>query len=206
LRSTGLETGDDGSVQVRFLVEHQGRRVEGTLPTPGLYMACNACAALAVVAALGKDLQTAARAMAAYAPVGARMALVDGPLGTRVLNDAYNANPASMAAALETLCALGAPRRIALLGDMLELGPTEIELHRDLVRQALGLELEVVGVCGPRMQAAARTFSKSDRLLVAEDARALAAAVRDRLAPGDLLLLKGSRGMAMDRILRELQP
>lgn len=203
LRDARLERAGE-QLRVRYEVEHGGRTLVGTLPTPGLYMASNACAALALALALGKDLRRAAQAMAHYQPVGARMAVQDGPLGTRVLNDAYNANPASMAAALETLCAVEAPRRIALLGDMLELGPTEIALHEELIRRALAMPVELLGVCGPRMQAAAAAFGTEERLLVASDAPALARTLRGRLVPGDLLLLKGSRGMAMERVTSTL--
>ena len=191
-------------VQVRFVLDVSGARVEGSIPAPGLYMAANACAAVAIAVALGKDPAAAAAALAGYAPVGARMALEDGPGGIRVLNDAYNANPASMAAALETLCALPARRRVALLGDMLELGPTELELHRALLERALALDLVLVGACGPRMQGAARSVTADGRLLVAPDAEDLAQLLVRRLLPGDLVLLKGSRGMAMERILRTL--
>jgi UDP-N-acetylmuramoyl-tripeptide--D-alanyl-D-alanine ligase len=204
LREASLDASGP-EVQVRFVLEHGSRVVRGSIPAPGLYMAANACAAVAVALALGKDPQRAAESLAGYAPVGARMALADGPGGIRVLNDAYNANPASMGAALETLCALPAPRRVALLGDMLELGPTEIELHRELLERALGLELALVGACGPRMQAASEGLAGHDGLLVAPDAEALSSLLAPRLLPGDLVLLKGSRGMAMERILRTLR-
>jgi UDP-N-acetylmuramoyl-tripeptide--D-alanyl-D-alanine ligase len=203
LLAARLEPGGD-LVRVCFTLEVDGRRVAGTIPAPGLYMAANACAAVALAVALGKDASAAAAALSGYVPVGHRMALGDGPGGVRVLNDAYNANPASMAAALETLCALPAQRRVALLGDMLELGPTELEHHRDLLALALGLEVDLVGACGPRMQAAAAGLDVGDRLLVSADAESLGRALVTRLQPGDLLLLKGSRGMAMERILRML--
>ena len=199
LDAAGLE------VQVCFTLSVGGRTVHGTIPAPGLYMAANACAAVAVAVALGKDPATAAAALAQYAPVGARMALEDGPGGIRVLNDAYNANPASMTAALETLCALPAPRRLALLGDMLELGPTEIALHRKLLEQAVGLDLAVVGACGPRMMRASEGLAAGNGLVVAPDAESLALLLAPRLQAGDLVLLKGSRGMAMERILRTLR-
>ncbi len=205
LRRAGLDASGE-VVHVRFTLEVGGREVSGSIPSPGLYMAANACAAVAVAVALGKDPQRAASALAAYAPVGARMSLEDGPGGIRVLNDAYNANPASMAAALETLCALPAPRRVALLGDMLELGSAEVELHRELLASALASGLDLVGACGPRMQAAAEGLERVDRLIVTPDAESLALALADRLRPGDLVLLKGSRGMAMERILRTLSP
>jgi len=199
LLGASLDSGAE-QVWVRFELEVAGERVQGGIPTPGLYMAANATAAIALAVALGKDPHVAASALADYAPVGARMALSDGPGGIRLLNDAYNANPASMAAALETLCALPATRRIALLGDMLELGGSELALHLELLEHARGLGLEIVGACGPRMQAAAAQLEGGHGLLVAADAEKLAEKLAPRLLPGDLVLIKGSRGMAMERI------
>ncbi len=191
-------------VRVRFELEAGGRPVQGAIPAPGLYMADNACAAVAVAMTLGKDPARAAAALAGYEPVGARMALQELPGGIRVLNDAYNANPASMAAALETLVALPAARRVALLGDMLELGHEELALHRALLERALGLGLDLVGACGPRMQAASASLAPRPDLMVAPDAEALAGLLAAGLRPGDLVLLKGSRGMAMERISARL--
>ncbi len=199
LLAASLDASDD-DVRVCFELEVDGRRVQGSIPTPGLYMAANATAAVALAVALGKDPVVAASALAGYAPVGARMALSDGPGGIRLLNDAYNANPASMTAALETLCALPAPRRVALLGDMLEMGASELTLHRELLEHAAGLGLDLVGACGPRMQAAAAQLGADHGLLVALDAEKLAEMLAPRLQPGDLVLIKGSRGMAMERI------
>ncbi len=199
----GLDASGE-QVVVRFQLDARGAHIEGFIPAPGLYMADNACAAVAVAMALGKDPARAAAALADYAPVGARMALEGLPGGLRILNDAYNANPASMAAALETLVALPALRRVALLGDMLELGREEIPLHRELLERALGMGLDLVGVCGPRMQAAAATLPARDVLLVARDADALAGLLATQLRSGDLVLLKGSRGMAMERISTQL--
>jgi len=201
-----MEQGSGSPPEVRlvFTVEHRGRRVAGALPGAGLYMADNALAALAVAAGLERPLDESAQALEAYQPVGQRGRLEAGPGGLTILNDAYNANPCSMDAALDTLCALSAARRVALLGDMLELGDAELELHRALLEGALERSLHLVGACGERMMAASAGLDGEGRLVVAPDAPALARAMAPLLREGDLVLLKGSRGMAMERILREL--
>lgn len=195
--------GDAGTVPwVRYTVTVGPGRFRGRVPGPGLHMAQNATAALATVLALGRPLGPAIEAMEAYAPVGLRMRVEALPGGLTVLNDAYNANPASMEAALATLRTMPAKRRVALLGDMLELGPTEVALHRDLLECALSGGIDLLGVCGPRMTAAAAGLEAP--VVVAPGAEALARSVAARLLPGDLVLVKGSRGMAMERILHLL--
>jgi UDP-N-acetylmuramoyl-tripeptide--D-alanyl-D-alanine ligase len=188
-----------------WTVEVRGRLLTGILPAPGIHLAQNALAAIALVEAMGRPVEGAAEALAAYEPVGQRMRLQPGPGGLRILDDAYNANPESMVAALDTLAALPADRRVALLGDMLELGPEEIAWHRGVVDRALGAGFALVGLCGPRMTAASADLTRRDDLVVAPDPEALARAIADRLAPGDLVLLKASRGTHMERILHQLE-
>src|SRR5690606_11374870 len=125
-----------------------------TLPSPGLHLAHNGAAALAVALALGVDLKAAAAALEGYAPVGMR--LRPEPLfnGSIALNDAYNANPSSMEASLRTLAALPG-RKAAVLGDMLELGPDEASWHEKVAAIAAALPVELLVLVGPRMAAAA---------------------------------------------------
>jgi len=126
-----------------------------------------------------------------------------------VIVDCYNANPASMAAALRTLAerAKGQPA-IAVLGDMLELGPQELELHAAVGRRCAALGLERVVTLGPRSEATARAAADAgaSALHVGDDVDAAAAAVRDALygaAPG-AVLVKGSRGMRLERVVAAL--
>ena len=177
---------------------------EGRLPSPGIHMAHNAIAAIAVGHSLGLEPNAMAHRIAQYQPVGMRLRIEDGPLDTRVINDAYNANPMSVAANLKTLASIpSAPnrRRVALLGDMLELGPTEIQQHAETGALALSLGLDIVGFAGPRF-----TEAMGPSALCAQNAEALADELRDRLHPGDILFIKGSRGMKMERVLQALDP
>ncbi len=198
-----IHAGATGS-GTEWAVEVRGRVLAGTIPAPGLHMARNALAAVAIVEAMERPLEGVPEALARYEPVGQRMRLEPGPGGLKILDDAYNANPESMAAALDTLAALPATRRVALLGDMLELGPDEIAWHRHVLDRALGAGFAFVGACGPRMVAAARGLLPRGDLLVAPEPEALARVVADRLAPGDLVLIKASRGIRMERTLQVL--
>jgi UDP-N-acetylmuramoyl-tripeptide--D-alanyl-D-alanine ligase len=114
-----------------------------------------------------------------------------------VLNDAYNANPSSMTASLGVLAALPG-RRVAVLGDMLELGPGEAAFHAEVIAAAEDLGIDLVVRVGPRMSAA-RAGGVSF-----PDAAAAARAVRDLVRPGDRILVKGSRGGKLERVVQAL--
>lgn len=180
-------------------LEVRGEKLSTRIPSPGHHLALDACAAAAVGVVLGVPLDAISEGLARYEPVGMRMR-VEELGGLTILNDAYNANPASMRAALQTLAMVEGRRRVALLGDMLELGSAEVEAHEDIVRYASSLELELVALCGSRMGAAAPELP----LLRASDSVALGEEVAPRLRPGDVVLLKGSRGARMERVLQFL--
>ena len=195
---------DPERLHTRYTVSDGTTTWTGELPSPGIHMAHNAVAAIAVGYALGLNPGGIVNRLARYAPVGMRLRIEPGPLGTRVINDAYNANPMSVAANLRTLASIpsnNGRKRIALLGDMLELGPTEVEQHAEIGRLALGLGIDIVGFAGPRF-----TKAMADSGLCSPDAESLANLIRDQVAPGDILFIKGSRGMKMERVLHALEP
>ena len=185
----------------RFRIEAGAEVVRGTIPAPGAYLAENAAAAVAVAVALRAPLHGIAGRFAAYEPVGMRLRVESGPTGSRVLNDAYNANPLSVNATLRTLAAMPG-RRIALLGDMLELGFHENALHEDVLSNALRLGLDAVGTVGPRFARAAGRLGVEDRVAAMDSPEALADRVQPELTADTTVLIKGSRGLAMERILR----
>ncbi len=191
---------DPDTLQTRFQIETTTDNALGVISSPGTHLAMSAAAAIAVGVALRQPLKPMIAALAAYAPVGDRARVVEaGEL--LVINDAYNANPLSCRAALDTLAQLTGRRRVALLGDMLELGGLEETGHAEILSHARACGLELIGLAGPRYHAAWQTAGSPDDILWAEDATQLAALVADRLSAGDVVLLKGSRGMAMERIL-----
>lgn len=173
------------------------------IPSPGRHLALNAAVAAALGWSMGISRDQIAAGLARYSPVGMRMR-VESSGGITVLNDAYNANPASMRAALETLAQLPG-RRIALLGEMLELGGDEARFHEEVIRKVSSLGLTHVGLSGPLM-AAQGELAESLGLQVwsAPDSETLAEALRGELRDGDVVLVKGSRGAKMERVLQAL--
>lgn len=203
---------DPATLSTRFRVETPGEGVVlGQIASPGLHLAHDAAAAIAVGVALRVPADRMAARLARYEPVGMRLRIESGPLGVRFLNDAYNANPVSMAASLQTLGALSGVRRLALLGDMLELGTDEDRAHDELLQLVLDARaagvLRLIGLVGPRFEAAVarRGLPADDTLIVAPDAESLGVRVAPLLLPDDVVLLKGSRGIAMERALQSIR-
>jgi UDP-N-acetylmuramoyl-tripeptide--D-alanyl-D-alanine ligase len=174
------------------------------LAAPGRHMAQNALACLAAVAALGADPERAAAALTGFAPGDGRGALRPILDGTAfLLDESYNASGVSIRAALDVLKLLPATRRVAVLGDMLELGEfarTEHESLNHSVRESA----DVVYCSGPMMKFLFDSLPDSIRGAHAADARALAPLVRDALRPGDVVLVKGSHGSRMRDIVAAL--
>lgn len=173
-----------------------------TLALPGRHQVANALAALAVARAFGVDPAAAAGALETVAPPPGRME-VRRARGATLLVDCYNANPESVAAALATLAAMpGAARRIAVLGDMLELGPRAAALHRATGARVRGAEVWTTGAFAAQWAAGARRAGAAVRVF--DDVPALRAALHAALAEGVVVLIKGSRGAALERVLEGL--
>lgn len=183
--------------------------VETSLVGPAA--ATNIAAALCAVAALGatpEQLIAAAAALGAVGPVAGRLqpAVMGGAL---VLDDTYNASPravrAALSAARELATARGS-RLLVALGDMLELGGLAREAHAEAVREALDAGAAVLIVAGPEMGAAAAALTDTPGLevVVVDDAPAAGVALAARVREGDVVLVKGSRGMRMERCVAAL--
>ncbi len=184
-----------------------GRMFRLRLSAPGRHMAMNAVAALAAADAMGADLAAAARALAGFVPVAGRGARrrIDVPGGSAVLIDeSYNANPASVRAALAVLALQPGARRIAVLGDMLELGEHGPAEHAALAPDAAAADL--VFTCGTLMRRLHDAVPPARRGAHARDAAALAGMVASALRPGDVVLVKGSLGSHMRLVVSTLEP
>ena len=176
----------------------------------------NSLAVLAAAALLGADLAICALALIDLTPpVGrGRRAVLDVPGGTAVLIDeSYNANPASMRAAFALLGQVPvgqSGRRIAVLGDMLELGPQGPDLHRDLAEPILANDIDLVFCAGPLMRALWQALPSERRGGYAEAAAALEpdvlAAISEggTIQGGDVIMVKGSLGSRMGSIVKAL--
>lgn len=172
-------------------------------PLPGRHNLYNALAAAAVGLADGLSLEEVAEALT-KAEVPLRLRTLSGPQGSTILDDAYNASPASMLAALDLLAELPG-RRLALLGDMLELGAFEEEGHR-LVGERAAQTTHVLYTLGERGriigEAAQQAGHQQVQFLPSREEAATA--LRQTLAPGDHLLVKASRAMALETVIEEL--
>ena len=173
----------------------------------GEHNAMNAAAAAATARALGFSFEEISRGLSSARPYAHRSHVVAGAGGITILDDCYNASPASMEAALATLAGLRAGdsgRAIAVLGDMLELGALEEEAHRGLGRSARS-RVDVAAFFGPRSLHAFEEFSSSTSSSAHfTEIEPLLAWLSPRLAPGDVLLVKGSRGMKLERVVDAL--
>ncbi len=168
----------------------------------GLHQVCNALAALAVARHLKLDPEAVVAVLAAHQPLKGRMQ-VQHVAGATLIVDHYNANPDSMRAALVTLERWPrATRRIAVLGDMKELGDTAAGLHREVGEAVRDAELWVVGAHAADYEAGGRAAGVKVRTFA--DKAAVAAALREQLAPGLVVLLKASRGAALEDVLAGL--
>lgn len=188
--------------------------------SPGRHFAMNGLAALAVADALGLDPVIAATDLGSWTPPagrGQRERIVLDDLsgdGFDLLDDAFNANPASMAAALDVLIAatpqdgpgrIAAGRRIAVLGDMLELGPTEDALHRAIAAHP-GLErIAAIHCVGPRMKALHAVLPRAQRGEWVAEVKDLLPRARSLVDAGDVVLVKGSKGIKVSLVVDALR-
>jgi UDP-N-acetylmuramoyl-tripeptide--D-alanyl-D-alanine ligase len=195
-----------GGPGLRVELEFGGARHRVELKLIGTHNGHNAVAAAAVGVALGFDAESIVRGLANATTPGRRMHPVRLPNGALLIDDCYNANPSSTKAALLTLTHLvkGKGRAIAVLGDMLELGPTELDLHRDVGRFAAGAGLSLLVCFGTRARAlgegAQEAGLPAEHIAYTDDAAEAVRLVQTRVRPEDVVLVKGSRGMKMERI------
>jgi UDP-N-acetylmuramoyl-tripeptide--D-alanyl-D-alanine ligase len=181
-----------------------------TLPAPGLHMLYNALAAMAVGLSLGLELKTIAASLSQFRAIHRRSQVTTLGSGVHLINDCYNANPGSMAMALNTLMELkDHGQAAAALGDMLELGDGAAADHRALGRLAGRLGLDVLVVYGSFRQAVAEGAAEAGispaKIFPVESRREGAQILKEVLAPGDWLLVKGSRSMHMEGLIDWLE-
>ena len=173
------------------------------LPLPGRHNVMNALAAAAAAHALGLKPDVSAQGLSSVRPVGGRQEVLPGLNGARLIHDAYNANPASLAVALEFLATQPGERWL-VLGDMGELGPASEALHRQIGRQARDAGVSRLYALGPLAARAAEAFGGDGQPF--DDIDQLAARLRPELHRGVNLLVKGSRAMRMERLVEALRP
>ncbi len=190
-----------------FSITARGETADIRLRAAGVHNVSNALAAAAAAIAAGMPLDAVKQGLDDFTPVAMRSEIKEVQ-GRTVLADYYNANPASMDAAIRTLVSLSAGRKtIAVLGDMLELGAAADEAHRQVGRTAAQSGVHMVIAVGALAKhiAAGAIEAGIAKTRVFETAGHTEAAqrLRDLSGPGDVVLIKGSRGMKMEKILEE---
>lgn len=206
VRAADLVSGPRGW---RFLLQLPNGEIPVQLQVPGRFMVSNALAAAAAAHCCDVPLEDIRAGLESVEAVDGRMQLVPLPWGITLINDCYNANPASTAAAIATLTRMkGASRGALVLGDMLELGPDAAEWHRKTGFKAgqAGLDrLFLHGTFAATLRDGALDAGMPpDRILVGEIDE-IGTALTQWLTPGDWVLVKGSRGMRMERVIAALQ-
>jgi len=205
-----LEIVSQGVDGLRFVLGVGNREIPVHIPAlVGAHNAANAAAAAAAAIALGSTDREIASGLAQVKPIGRRLRFEALSSGVKLVDDCYNANPTSMSAALRTLRDLaeaGQARPVAVLGDMLELGAFEDEAHRALGAEAAAAGVALLAAFGPRSRATAEAARVAGLdAFHTEDMDALAGWARAAVRPGDVLLVKGSRGMKLERLVEALR-
>ncbi|MCI5117614.1 MAG: UDP-N-acetylmuramoyl-L-alanyl-D-glutamate--2,6-diaminopimelate ligase [Candidatus Electrothrix sp. LOE1_4_5] len=206
---------DGGARGMRFTLHIGDWQERMNIPAPGIHNISNCLAAAAMAYAGGVAPETIAATLSDFQSTDKRMQMMTLPGGVRVLNDCYNANPASMAAALRTVSNFGQDcQRIALLGDMLELGAEAEAAHVEVGQQVAELEydhLAVVGNFSDQMaEGAYRAGMQKEQVHIFVDTHCMAdwlysEMIQSGIGQDDWLLLKGSRGMQMEKVVQELE-
>ncbi len=201
------------SEEIHFILHIGQEEMKVMLPVPGIHNISNALAAAAISHAAGIGIEKIVAGLSTFTPANSRMQIVDGPAGSRIINDCYNANPESMRAGLTTLAGFTGAR-IAVLADMLELGSDAARLHAEIGQYAGELGIEFLAVLGEYRsqvkagvkksegrQTTVKTFNDQDscnqwlQSLVADNS----------IQTGSYILVKGSRGMHLENLVKQLQ-
>jgi UDP-N-acetylmuramoyl-tripeptide--D-alanyl-D-alanine ligase len=190
-----------------------GEEANFSLQIAGRHIACNALAVLLAVKLVGADVQKAAKSLAQQEPIigrGKRELIETGDKANPItlIDESYNASPLAMSAAFKVL-ALVDPgrggRRIAVLGDMLELGQDSGKMHADLTLPLKAANVDLVYTCGKHMKRLYENLPANQRGEYKETSRELAQIVPDVLIPGDVVMVKGSLGSKMGLVVEALR-
>ena len=209
--ASDIEADDNGHIAFTLHIRRRQGRVK--IHSPGLHNCSNGCAAAAIAYAAGIDFDVIIAGLEDFRSAVNRMEFLTTPEGLNLLNDTYNANPASMASALDTLAALRAQSRAAVLGDMLELGSDSRRLHAELGCRAAASTVDYLGVIGnfaaDIVEGAVDSGMSRERIIVFKEKQHAVDWIKEllhskRLLKEDWLLVKASRGLSLDTIIQQL--
>jgi UDP-N-acetylmuramoyl-tripeptide--D-alanyl-D-alanine ligase len=199
----------EGEKGVWFTLALGGEEVEVTLPMMGISSVYNALAGTTVASVFGVQLKEIKERLEGVKPFSMRMEVVRLANGATIINDAYNANPKSMELALKALSEVKeAKRGIAVLGDMLELGKFSGEAHARIGEKVVSLGIDLLFTLGESAEIIAKKAREvglnEGHVTVSKDHRDLLLRLKKTIKRGDWILVKGSRAMSMERIVRGL--
>lgn len=190
-----------------FILEVEEKSIPVLLPIYGIHQLYNALAASAVAYSMGFSLEEIREGLEEYEPYSGRMEIIS-KRGITLINDSYNANPPSLRSAIDTMVKLADGRKIAVLGDMLELGENAPVIHSDLGRyvheKGVNMLVTFGDLAGQIAEGAIRGGMDSGKVHAFSDKGELIAYLKNETGEGDWLLIKGSRGMKMEEITAAL--
>lgn len=196
---------------VKLSMTIKGRHLEVTLSGLGLHNVYNATAAAAVSTAMGVDREDIKKGLEEWRPFKGRFELHRLDCGVNLIDDTYNANPNSVAMALKTLADVkGVGRGLVVLGDMLELGAHAEEAHYEIGKKAAAIGVDYLFLLGPLSSTHTARGARDggmdgERVIVCSDYKDVSGHVNPMLTGGDWVLVKGSRGMAMEKIVERIK-
>lgn len=174
--------------------------------TPGAHNAYNCALALTCAASLGMDINKAEKALLNFSSADKRLKIIQGQ-GIKIIDDTYNASPDSMKAAIDVLAGFKQNNKVAVLGDMLELGEHEKEFHKEIILYANKAGIDSILVVGDNFNNAYEDIAKKsvhDKVICLENSIKLEEYLKVNIKTGDVVLVKGSRGMKMENIVNYL--
>ncbi|MDN5927964.1 MAG: UDP-N-acetylmuramoylalanyl-D-glutamyl-2,6-diaminopimelate--D-alanyl-D-alanine ligase [Hyphomicrobiales bacterium] len=205
-----LESCELGATSSRITASIAGHRIEAEIGVPGRHIVQNVLAVLGAAHLAGADLDKAAGALAGLSAergrgMRHRLKHPDGEI--TLIDESYNANPASMQAAIRLLDAAevkGKGRRIAVLGDMLELGAHSVKLHAELAEIIAGTRTDIVLLAGKEMKALADSLPKGTKKEYRDNVEEIIPLVLETVRPGDAVMVKSSNGVGFSRLVDAL--
>lgn len=197
---------DFGEQGIEFSMEHKEEIQTFRLNIPGRHNAFNGALAIATAYQLGVTMKEAATGLLKLELTDKRLN-IKGKNGMKIIDDTYNASPDSMKAALDVLVTTRGVRKIAILGDMMEMGPNSAEYHAEIGAYAADMKVDkliCIGKEAKNIVAGALKSMKEGDIIYGEKKEKVYGEILDMVAMGDVILVKGSRGMKMDEIVKKI--
>ena len=193
---------------INFKLEYNGNTFPVNLPhIVGMHYVGSALASVAVAHEIGCDLLLSIEAISKYKTPPGRLSLVEGINDTIIIDDTYNSSPVAVEAALDVLAEMKGNRKIAVLGDMLELGKFTEEAHKDIGKKVVGIA-DILVVVGPRAkfiaESALENGFKEKNIHRFNSFGSVGSFLSEKLKKGDIVLLKGSQGVRLEKVVKEI--